>query len=446
MAKPIVAVVGRPNVGKSTLFNRLIGERRAIVQDEPGTTRDRVYGDVEWNGVSFALIDTGGIIVDERGTELDLSTIPTETRKQAEHAIEEADVIVMVVDANIGTTTADHAVADLVRRTRKPVVLAANKAESNTRAANAVDFYALGLTDPIVVSSLHGRGTGDLLDAIVAALPERDEEAEPTGPRIAIVGRPNVGKSRLLNAFLGQERAIVSDEPGTTRDSLDTELEWEGQTITLVDTAGIRRRGKIEPGIEKYSVLRSMRAITRADVVLLVVDATEGFTSQDLHIAGYVADEARGMVLVVNKWDLVEKDGKTMEQYRAAAAEALDFMPYVPAVFISAKFNQRVPQAMERALLVMEERQKRVPTAALNKMLRTAVEKHAPPSKPGKWVKFFYATQVDVAPPSFVFFCNHAEDVHFSYRRYLENQLREEFGFIGNPIRMRFRNRQEPAP
>ncbi len=446
MAKPIVAVVGRPNVGKSTLFNRLIGERRAIVQDEPGTTRDRVYGDVEWNGVSFALIDTGGIIVDERGAELDLSTIPTETRKQAEHAIEEADVIVMVVDANIGTTSADHAVADLVRRTRKPVVLAANKAESNTRAANAVDFYELGLTDPIVVSSLHGRGTGDLLDAIVAALPDRDEEAEATGPRIAIVGRPNVGKSRLLNAFLGQERAIVSDEPGTTRDSLDTVLEWEGQTITLVDTAGIRRRGKIEPGIEKYSVLRSMRAITRADVVLLVVDATEGFTSQDLHIAGYVADEARGMVLVVNKWDLVEKDGRTMEQYREAAAEALDFMPYVPAVFISAKFNQRVPQAMERALLVMEERQKRVPTAALNKMLRTAVEKHAPPSKPGKWVKFYYATQVDVSPPSFVFFCNHAEDVHFSYRRYLENQLREEFGFIGNPIRMRFRNRQEPAP
>lgn len=446
MAKPIVAVVGRPNVGKSTLFNRLIGERRAIVQDEPGTTRDRVYGDVEWNGVSFALIDTGGIMVDEWGAELDLSTIPTEIRKQAEHAIEEADVILMVVDANIGTTSADHAVADLVRRTRKPVVLAANKAESNSRAASAVDFYELGLTDPIVVSSLHGRGTGDLLDAIVEALPERDEEEEATGPRIAIVGRPNVGKSRLLNALIGQERAIVSDEPGTTRDSLDTELVWEGQTITLVDTAGIRRRGKIEPGIEKYSVLRSMRAITRADVVLLVVDATEGFTSQDLHIAGYVADEARGMVLVVNKWDLVEKDGRTMEQYRAAAAEALDFMPYVPAVFISAKFNQRVPQVMERALLVMDERQKRVPTAALNKMLRTAVEKHAPPSKPGKWVKFYYATQVDVSPPSFVFFCNHAEDVHFSYRRYLENQVREEFGFIGNPIRMRFRNRQEPAP
>jgi GTP-binding protein len=446
VAKPIVAVVGRPNVGKSTLFNRLIGERRAIVQDEPGTTRDRVYGEVEWNGVSFALVDTGGIMVDERGAELDLSVIPAETRRQAEHAIEEADVILMVVDVADGATAADLAVADLVRRTAKPIVLAANKGESNTRAANAVDFYALGLTDPIVVSSLHGRGTGDLLDAIVGALPEHEDEAESLGPRIAIVGRPNVGKSRLLNAILGQERAIVSDEPGTTRDSLDTELEWEGQTITLVDTAGIRRRGKIEPGIEKYSVLRSMRAITRADVVLLVVDATEGFTSQDLHIAGYVADEARGMVLVVNKWDLVEKDGQTMEQYKAAAAEALDFMPYVPAVFISAKFNQRVPQVMERALFVMEERQKRVPTAALNKMLREAVEKHAPPSRPGKWVKFYYATQVDVSPPSFVFFCNHAEDVHFSYRRYLENQLREQFGFIGNPIRMRFRNRQEPAP
>jgi GTP-binding protein len=445
--KPIVALVGRPNVGKSTLFNRLIGERRAIVQDEPGTTRDRVYGDVEWNGVSFALIDTGGIIVDERGEQLDLSTIPSETRKQAMHAIEEADVVVMVTDAEDGATTADLAVADLIRRTAKPVILAANKAETNTRAANAVDFYALGIGDPIVVSSLHGRGTGDLLDAIVEALPEEDEEdEEETGPRIAIVGRPNVGKSRLLNALLGQERSIVSDEPGTTRDSLDTTLEWEGETITLIDTAGIRRRGRVEPGIEKYSVLRSMRAISRADIVLLVVDATEGFTAQDLHIAGFVADEAKGMVLVVNKWDLVEKDTRTMEKYRAAAAEALDFMPYVPAVFISAKFNQRVPQVMERALLVIEERKKRVPTAALNKMLREAVEKHPPPTRPGKWVKFYYATQVDIGPPSFVFFCNHAELVHFSYRRYLENQLREQFGFVGTPIRMRFRNRQEPAP
>ncbi len=445
MPKPIVAVVGRPNVGKSTLFNRLIGERRAIVQDEPGTTRDRVYGDVEWNGASFSLVDTGGLIVDERGAELDLSDIPAGTQKQAEHAIKEADVIVMVVDAEVGATAADLLIADIVRRTKKPVVLAANKAESNTRAANAVDFYSLGLSDPIVVSSLHGRGTGDLLDAIVQALPEFEEEPEPSGPRIAIVGRPNVGKSRLLNAILGQERSIVSDIPGTTRDSIDTEVEWEGQTIALIDTAGIRRRGKVEPGIEKYSVLRSMRAITRADVVLLVVDATEGFTAQDLHIAGYVADEARGMVLVVNKWDLVEKDGQTMEQYKQAAAEALDFMPFVPAVFISAKFNIRVPQVLERALLVVEERKKRVPTAALNKMLSAAVEKHPPPSKPGKWVKFYYATQVDVSPPSFVFFCNHAEDVHFSYRRYLENQLREQLGFIGTPIRMRFRNRQEPG-
>lgn len=447
MPKPIVALVGRPNVGKSTLFNRLIGERRAIVQDEPGTTRDRVYGEVEWNGVSFTLIDTGGMIVDERGAQLDLATIPAETRKQAMHAIEEADVLVMVVDAVDGAVAGDLAIADLMRRTAKPVIVAANKGESNTRAANAVDFYTLGLDDPIVVSSLHGRGTGDLLDAIVAALPnEEEDEEDDTGPRIAIVGRPNVGKSRLLNALLGQERAIVSDEPGTTRDSLDTILEWEGQRVTLIDTAGIRRRGKVEPGIEKYSVLRSMRAITRADVALLVVDATEGFTAQDLHIAGYIADEARGMVLVVNKWDLVEKDTYTMEKYRAAAAEALDFMPYVPAVFISAKFNQRVPQVMERALLVIEERQKRVPTAALNKMLREAVEKHPPPSRPGKWVKFYYATQVDISPPSFVFFCNYAEAVHFSYRRYLENQLREQFGFVGTPIRIRFRNRQEPAP
>lgn len=445
MAKPIVALVGRPNVGKSTLFNRLIGERRAIVQDEPGTTRDRVYGEVEWNGQTFALVDTGGLLVDDRGAQIDLSELAQGTRQQAQFAIEEADVLVFVVDAEAGATPGDLAIADLVRRTGKPVVLAANKAESSTRAANAVDFYAIGLSDPIVVSSLHGRGTGDLLDAIVMALPEHEEEPDIEGPRIAIVGRPNVGKSRLLNALLGQERSIVSDVPGTTRDSLDTILQWEGEPVVLIDTAGIRRRGKIEPGIEKYSVMRSMRAITRADVVLLVVDATEGFTSQDLHIAGYVADEAKGMVLVVNKWDLVEKNGQTMDEYKAAAAEALDFMPYVPAVFISAKFNLRVPQVMERALFVMEERKKRIPTAVLNKILREAVENHAPPSRPGKWVKFYYATQVDNSPPSFVFFCNHAEDIHFSYRRYLENQLREQAGFIGTPILMRFRNRQEPG-
>lgn len=445
VAKPIVALVGRPNVGKSTLFNRLIGERRAIVQDEPGTTRDRIYGDVEWGGHTFTLIDTGGMIVDERGAEVDLSSIPAGTRQQAEHAIEEADLLVFVVDSEDGTTPADFAIADLVRRTSKPVLLTANKAESSVRAANAVDFYQLGFDAPIIVSSLHGRGTGDLLDAIINAMPRRDEEPELAGPRIAIVGRPNVGKSRLLNAILGQERSIVSDEPGTTRDSLDTAIEWEGQQTILIDTAGIRRRGRIEPGVEKYSVLRSMRAITRADVVLLVVDATEGFTAQDLHIAGYVADEKKGMVLVVNKWDLVEKDGTTMDQYKAAAAEALDFMPYVPVVFISAKFNQRVPQVMERALFVMEERRKRVPTAILNKILKAATEAHPPPSKPGKWVKFYYATQVDVSPPTFVFFCNHAEDIHFSYRRYLENQLREQMGFIGTPVMMRFRNRQEPA-
>ncbi len=445
VTKSIVAIVGRPNVGKSTLFNRLIGERRAIVQDEPGTTRDRVYGDVEWGGRIFTLVDTGGLVVDDRGSEIDLSTIPAATRQQAEQAMEEADVLVLVVDAEDGMTPSDETIANLVRRTGKPILLAANKAESSVRAANAVDFYGLGLADPITVSGLHGRGTGDLLDAIVNALPDRENDVDAEGLRIAIVGRPNVGKSRLLNALLGQERSIVSDEPGTTRDSLDTALTWEGQPLVLIDTAGIRRRGKIEPGVEKYSVLRSMRAITRADVVLLVVDATEGFTAQDLHIAGYVRDEAKGMVLVVNKWDLVEKDGRTMEQYKAAAAEALDFMPYVPAAFISAKFNLRVPQVMERALFVMEERRKRIPTAVLNKIVKAATDAHPPPSKPGKWVKFYYATQVDVAPPSFVFFCNHAEDVHFSYRRYLENQLRDEVGFIGTPIQMRFRNRQEPV-
>ncbi|HEU5430921.1 MAG TPA: ribosome biogenesis GTPase Der, partial [Thermomicrobiales bacterium] len=289
----------------------------------------------------------------------------------------------------------------------------------------------------------HGSGTGDLLDRVVEALPEAEEEEEFEGPAIAIVGRPNVGKSRLLNALLGQERSIVSDVPGTTRDSLDTQLIWAGEPVTLIDTAGIRRRGRVEQGIEQFSVIRSMRAIERADVVLLVIDATEGFTAQDLHIAGYVEEQKKGMVVVVNKWDLVEKTAQTMDEYRAKAREALDFMPYAPLVFTSAKYGQRVQQVLETALQVVKERQRRVPTAALNALLREAVANHPPPSKPGKWVKFYYATQADVSPPTFVFFCNEPAAIHFSYRRYLENRLRETFGFTGTPIRMSFRGRDE---
>lgn len=446
MAKPIVALVGRPNVGKSTLFNRLIGERRAIVQNEPGTTRDRVYGSGDWGGVDFTLIDTGGLQEDtdvpDDETEL-RRLITRQTRNQAAMAISEADVIVMLVDSRAGPTPQDIEISEMLRRSNKPTLLAANKAERSDLRHGAVEFYELGLGDPVPISAYHGNGTGDLLDRIIEELPEGEEEPDVDGPKIAIVGRPNVGKSRLLNALLGQERAIVSDEPGTTRDTLDTIIEWEGQQVMLIDTAGIRRRGRVEEGIERFSVMRSMRAIDRADVVLLVIDATEDFTAQDLHIAGYVEEQKKGMVVVVNKWDLVDKDSKTMDTYRARAKEQLDFMPYAPIVFISAIRGQRVSGALELALDVVDERNRRVSTAALNRLLKDAVAKHPPPSKPGKWVRFFYATQADVAPPTFVFFCNEPKMIHFSYRRYIENELREAFGFAGTPLRISFRSRHE---
>lgn len=351
----------------------------------------------------------------------------------------------MVTDARSGPTPQDTEIAEMLRRANKPVVLAANKAERSDVRFDAYEFYNLGLGEPIPISAYHGNGTGDLLDRVVEELPNADEleEEEVEGPKIAIVGRPNVGKSRLLNALLGQDRAIVSDEPGTTRDSLDTVLEWEGDQVTLIDTAGIRRRGRVEEGIERFSVMRSMRAIDRADVVLLLIDATEDFTAQDLHIAGYVEEQKKGIVVVVNKWDLVEKDTYTMDDYRDRAKRQLDFMPYAPIVFISAKTGQRVGKVLETALEVVAERYRRVSTAALNKVLKEAVSKHPPPSKPGKWVRFFYATQADVAPPTFVFFCNEPKMIHFSYRRYIENELREAFGFAGTPLRISFRSRHE---
>jgi len=446
VVKPIVAIVGRPNVGKSTLFNRLIGERRAIVQNEPGTTRDRVYGTAEWIGHEFTVIDTGGLMDEDEvrsGAPESETYIAAQTRDQATSAIAEADVIVFMVDVMAGTTAGDAEIATMLRRADKPTILAVNKADSVQRRELAYEFFELGLGDPIAVSAYHGNGTGDLLDKIVDSLPEAEEEEETEGPKIAIVGRPNVGKSRLLNALLGQERAIVSDLPGTTRDSLDTEIVWEGKKLTLIDTAGIRRRGRVEHGIERISVMRSMRAIDRADVVLLLIDATEDFTAQDLHIAGYVEEQKKGLVVVINKWDLVEKDSTTMDTYRKRAQVQLDFLPYAPLVFISAKLGQRVGQVIDTALTVIKEREKRVSTAALNKMLNEAVAKHQPPSRPGKWIKFFYATQADVAPPTFIFFCNDPKLIHFSYRRYIENELREAFGFHGTPLRISFRSRRE---
>jgi GTPase len=420
-----------------------VGERRAIVEDVPGTTRDRLYGTTTWGGVEFTIVDTAGLQdASEIGTS-STAEIAQRTRDQAQSAIDEADVIIFMVDTKSGITSGDHDVADLLRRTDKPTILVANKVDNINRKDMAVEFYELGLGDPMAISSYHGVGTSDLLDRIVENLPHFEDDPAVAGPRIAIVGRPNVGKSRLINALIGEERSIVSDIPGTTRDSLDTHMEWNGQELTLIDTAGIRRRGRIEQGIEHFSVLRSMRAIDRSDVVLLVIDATEEFTAQDLHIAGYVEEQKKGIVVVVNKWDLIEKDSSTMDLYRDEAKRQLDFLPYAPLVFISAKFGQRVPNVLEMALLVESERRKRVSTSAINKLLRDSVAKHPPPSKPGKWLKFYYATQADVSPPTFVFFCNDPQSVHFSYKRYLENQIRDQFGFVGNPVRMAFRGREE---
>ncbi len=443
MTKPIVALVGRPNVGKSSLFNRLIGERRAIVEDVPGTTRDRVYGTAEWGGVEFTVVDTAGLLDEGETNTQSTAEIIKHTREQVASAIAEADVILFLVDVKTGMTGGDYEVADLLRRTDKPTILVVNKADSTARREDSVEFFNLGLGEPYTISAYHGSGTGDLLDRIVESLPEAEEEEETDGPRIAIAGRPNVGKSRLLNALLGQERAIVSDVPGTTRDSLDTQIEWEGEPITLIDTAGIRRRGRVEVGIERFSVLRSMRSIDRSDVVLLVIDANDGFTAQDLHIAGYIEEQKKGCVIVVNKWDLIEKDAFTMDTYRKQAREELDFMPYAPIVFISAKLGLRVHQVVTAALEVVSERVRRVPTAKLNQVLKDAVQKHPPPSRPGKWMKFYYVTQADVSPPTFVFFCNEPGGIHFSYRRYLENEFREAFGFEGTPMRLSFRARDE---
>jgi GTPase len=442
MPRPIVAIVGRPNVGKSALFNRLIGERRAIVEDVPGTTRDRIYGEVEWQDVWFTLVDTGGLQDEDELERSTTAEISRSTQDQAILALEEADVILFVTDGLYGMSAGDMEVADLLRRTEKPVIVVVNKAESLERQDNAVEFYALGLDEPVPVSAIHGMGMGDLLDRIIADIPDRSGEEEGEHPRIALVGRPNVGKSALLNSLLGQGRQIVSDIPGTTRDAVDTPLMYKSQPITLVDTAGVRRRGRIERGIEKYSVLRSMRAIDRADVAVLVLDATEPFTAQDTHIAGYIEERKKGIVLVINKWDLVEKDDRTVGRFVERARETFDFVPYAPIVFTSAETGQRVTQIIDVALTVIAERTRRVPTGELNRLIKDLINRHPPASRPGKWVKFYYATQAAVEPPTFVIFTNEPENVHFSYRRYIENNLREEYGFLGTPIVLRFRKRQ----
>ena len=436
MTKPLVALVGRPNVGKSTLFNRLIEEPLAIVEDLPGTTRDRIYADAEWGGIIFVFIDTGGLVPDS-ADDLEASV-----RGQVQIAIDEAEVIIFLVDVKEGVTASDLEIAHLLRRSSKPVLLAVNKADNESRRQEAMEFYELGLGDPFPISALHGAGTGDLLDALLKAAPSETWDEPTEGTRIAIVGRPNVGKSSLLNAILGRQRMIVSETPGTTRDAVDSVIDWNGEQVTLIDTAGIRRRGRVEPGIERYSVMRALRAIQRADVALLLLDATEGVTEQDAHIAGYVVDEAKGLVIVVNKWDLVEKDTYTVQEYTAEIRRALKFVSYCPLVFVSATSGQRVKKAIDVALDVQQARSIRIPTGELNRLVGDVVARHAPPSKRGKRLKIYYATQIGVAPPSFVFFVNDPELVHFSYERYLENQLREAYGFEGSPLRITFRRRR----
>ncbi|NWG19374.1 MAG: ribosome biogenesis GTPase Der [Chloroflexi bacterium] len=444
--KPIVALVGRPNVGKSTLFNRLIGERRAIVEDLPGTTRDRLYGDSDWNGRVFTVVDTAGLLLEE--DDLTPGTpqleIARRVREQAEVAIAEADAIIFIVDTREGLTAADAAVADVLRRTDKPVVLAANKADNRERALDAVEFYALNLGEPIPMSAYHGIGVGDVLDRVVEALPVVAEEEGEAAVKISIVGRPNVGKSSLLNRLLGQERSVVSEVPGTTRDSIDTLIEVAGVQALLIDTAGVRRRGKIERGIERYSVMRSLRAIERSDVALLLIDASEGVTAQDTHVAGMILESLKGVAILVNKWDLVAKDNDTFNAFSRHVRDAFKFIPYAPLLFISAKTGQRVDRVLPLALEIAQERQRRVPTSELNALLRRAVYEHPPTAiHKGAHLRLYYATQPQTAPPVFLFFANNAEQVHWGYARYLENRIRERYGFTGTPIKVVFRSRRE---
>ncbi len=444
--KPIVAIVGRPNVGKSTFFNRLIGQRKAIVEDIPGTTRDRIYGDSDWNGRSFTVVDTAGLLFEEgdltEGTPQ--VEIARHVRAQAQIAIDEADAIIFMVDSREGITSADAEVAEMLRSTYKPVVLAANKADNKERALDAVEFYALNLGDPIPMSAYHGIGTGDVLDRVAESLPVVEEEESDWAAKIAIVGRPNVGKSSLLNRLLGQERSVVSTVPGTTRDSIDTPIDVNGVRVLLIDTAGIRRRGKIEQGLEKYSVLRALRTIERADVALLLIDAEEGITAQDTHVAGMILEQLKGVAILVNKWDLIIKDDETFNAYTRHVREAFKFIPYAPLLFISAKTGQRVDQVLPLALEIAQERQRRIPTAELNVLLREAVYDHPPTAThKGAHLRIYYATQPQAAPPVFLFFANNAELVHWGYARYLENRIREKYGFTGTPIKIVFRSREE---
>ena len=437
MARPVVAIVGRPNVGKSTLFNRLIGERRAIVEDIPGTTRDRIYGTAEWNAREFSLVDTGGL-------DDDRAEIPKAVRRQAEAAISESDLVLLLVDAKSGIVPVDHDVADQLRRSGKPVILAANKADSWRGEAQAAEFYELGLGEVHAVSALQGHGTGDLLDAVVAALPpERTPEQEEEEPRVAIVGRPNVGKSSFLNAIAGEERAVVGTAPGTTRDTIDTLIVHHDRGIRLVDTAGIRRRGRIEQGIEQYALLRTIHALERADVAILLVDATEGITAQDTHIAGYAIEAGVGLVLGVNKWDAVERSEERTHEMEQIIAREFHFAPWMGHHFVSAKTGRNVQATLDDAVSIVEVRTQRIATSDLHRLMIEAIAAHPPPTDRGRQVRFRHVTQARNAQPTFVFFVDDPAAVHFTYQRYLENDIRKRFEFLGTPIKIELRGGRE---
>lgn len=453
MAKPLVAIVGRPNVGKSTLYNRLAGERLAVVSEIPGTTRDRLVASAEWRGLEFDIVDTGGIdptsLQKSEPLSVDSSDYIDQIRTQAEMAARDADAILFVVDVTAGPTAADQEVANTLRRQTRasegeppPILLVVNKVDNVARRAEVVEFYELGLGDPWPVSALHGTSTGDLLDELVRLIGDRPEPEPPSAAvPVAIVGRPNVGKSSLLNRLLGEERVIVSSLPGTTRDAVDTSLRFGDRTITLIDTAGIRRRGKIEPGVEKYSVLRAIKAIERAEVILLLIDATEGVIAQDAHIAGMVLEKFKSTVVLVNKWDAIEKDAHTMPAFTQHVLSELRFLDYVPVLFISALTGKRVDQVLPTALQVHGQRHLRIPTSQVNKLLGEALDRHPPPTRSGRQLRIYYASQVRSNPPTFVFHVNDPKLVHFTYQRYLENQIRDRYPFLGTPLRLTFRPR-----
>lgn len=438
MSKPIVAIVGRPNVGKSTLFNMMAGERIAIVKDTPGVTRDRIYADVSWLKYNFTIMDTGGIEPDTHNQML------RDMREQAEMAIEMADVVMFIVDVKQGLVDADYKVVDMLRKAQKKVVLVVNKVDNfDKMMPDVYEFYNLGIGDPHPVSSLAKLGIGDMLDEVTALFPQDVEQEEDERPRIAVVGKPNAGKSSIINKLLGENRVIVSDVAGTTRDAIDTAVTWDDKEYVFIDTAGLRRKNKIKEEIERYSILRTVSAVERADVVILVIDAVEGVTEQDAKIAGIAHDRGRGIIIAVNKWDLIEKDNHTVRKFTEDIRDILSFMPYAEIIFISAMTGQRIPKIFDVLDMVIQNQQMRVQTGVLNDILAEAVAMQQPPSDKGRRLKIYYMTQVSIKPPTFVIFVNDKKLMHFSYTRYLENKIREAFGFKGTSLKFFIRERKE---